>query len=244
VSASVSRPPAGGKPGDSCKKIAAMRPHSLRPLRPSLSANPALAALAAACALAAAGCQKDDKPVQAAPVPAPPAPSLDVRTIDIFRTTSAPAPAFELPTLDGKRFSLASVKGQVVFVNFWATWCPPCRSEMPSMLALGRELEARYPGKFKMVAISADDAWGPVKEFFGAPPYLGSTQGITVALDPSEQKQTVSAYFCTARGVCPKILFPESYIVGKDGRIVGYFEGALEWSHPAARAYLEQLIRS
>ncbi|WP_242396344.1 TlpA family protein disulfide reductase [Anaeromyxobacter oryzisoli] len=199
------------------------------------------AALAAALVLAAA-CKRDDKPVQAAPLPAP-APSADVRSIDIFRTASAAAPAIDLPTIDGKRFSLAAVKGQVVFVNFWATWCPPCRDEMPSMLALGRELEGRYPGKFKMVAISADDGWTPVKEFFGAPPYLGSTQGITVALDASSEKTTVAAYFCTARGACPKIMFPESYLV-KDGRIVGFFEGPLEWSNPAARAYLEQLIRS
>ncbi len=196
------------------------------------------APVAAVLALAASGCQRDDKPVQAAPLPA------DVRAIPIFRASAAPAPALDLPTLDGKRFTLESVKGQVVFVNFWATWCPPCRDEMPSMLALGRELEARYPGKFKMVAVSADDGWESVKEFFGAPPYLGSTQGITVALDPSEGKKAVASYFCTARGACPKIMFPESYIVAKDGRIVGFFEGPLEWSNAAARAYLEQLIRS
>jgi hypothetical protein len=83
-----------------------------------------------------------------------------------------------------------------------------------------------------------------VREFFGAPPYLGSTQGITVALDLSSEKATVASYFCAARGACPKIMFPESYVVGKDGRIVGFFEGPLEWSNPAARAYLEQLIRS
>jgi thiol-disulfide isomerase/thioredoxin len=204
---------------------------------PLRRAAPALVLL-----LLVAGCQRDDKPVKAAPLPAPAAP--DVRSIRIFRPSSAPAPALDLPTLDGKRFSLASVKGQVVFVNFWATWCPPCRDEMPSMLALGKELEARYPGKFKMVAVSADDGWSPVQEFFNGPPYLGSTSGVTVALDPTEQKTTVAEYFCTARGTCPKIMFPESYVVGKDGRIAGFFEGPLDWSNPAARAWLEGLIRS
>jgi thiol-disulfide isomerase/thioredoxin len=218
----------------------------VRQLLRARASAPALSSVLALSALVAlSACKQDDsKTVEAAPVPGRAAPSLDVRTIEIFRTSSAPAPAIDVPTLDGKRFTLDSVKGQVVFVNFWATWCPPCRSEMPSMLALGRDLEARYPGKFKMIAISADDGWAPVKEFFAAPPYLGNTQGVVVALDPSEQKSTVASFFCTARGACPKILFPESYIVGKDGRIVGYFEGPLEWSHPAARAYLEQLIRS
>jgi thiol-disulfide isomerase/thioredoxin len=221
------------------------------PARSRLARRAAAFALALPLALA---CKQEDTvvvspaarpPPSAAPAPARPSltgPAEVLAAIDIFRPTSAAAPKIDLPTLEGARFSLEKAKGQVVFVNFWATWCPPCRDEMPSMLALGKELQARYPGKFKMVAVSADDGWAPVREFFKAPPYGGSTQNVTVALDL--EKKTVEGYYCTARGTCPQILFPESYIVGKDGKLVGFFEGPLDWSRPEVRSYLEKLIGS
>jgi thiol-disulfide isomerase/thioredoxin len=156
--------------------------------------------------------------------------------------TDVPAPAIELEALDGSRFSLAQARGQVVFVNFWATWCPPCREEMPSMVRLGRELEAKYPGRFRMVAVSVDESWSPVKEFFSAPPYFGKP-GLAVALD-AEQVAT-RAYYCGARrGVCPDLKFPESYIVDKNGRLVAFVVGPRDWSDPSARLFLESIIGS
>jgi thiol-disulfide isomerase/thioredoxin len=154
----------------------------------------------------------------------------------------APAPAIELVGLDGRRFSLAALRGQVVFVNFWATWCPPCREEMPSMVRLGQELAARHPGRFQMVAVSVDESTDAVREFFGAPPYAGNP-GVTVLLDP-EQRAT-QAYYCAARGgFCPDLKFPESYIVDRSGRLVAYVVGPRDWSDPTARAFLEALIGS
>ncbi len=155
---------------------------------------------------------------------------------------SAPAPPLDLAAIDGTRFSLADARGQVVFVNFWATWCPPCRDEMPSMLKLGQELTARHPGRFKMVAVSVDDGWDPVKEFFSAPPFDGIPRGLTVALDQTQA--TTRAYYCTARGFCPDVKFPETYIVDASGRLVAYVVGPRDWSHPAARAFIERLIGS
>jgi thiol-disulfide isomerase/thioredoxin len=153
------------------------------------------------------------------------------------------APPVDLATLDGKRFNLAEYRGQVVFLNFWATWCPPCREEMPSMVALGRELARKYPGKFKMVAISVDDGTNPIHEFFAAPPYGGAEHaGVTIALDP-DQKVT-EAYYCTARGKCPDLKFPESYIVDQRGKLVSYVVGPRNWSVPAAREFLERLLGS
>jgi thiol-disulfide isomerase/thioredoxin len=196
----------------------------------------ARALVLAASTLAASAC-KDREP--AGP---PPASAAEIAAFGIDRAAAVPAPPLELVAMDGSRLSLAAMKGQVVFVNFWATWCPPCRAEMPSMLALGKELEARYPGKFRMVAVSVDEGWSPVKEFFQAPPYMGSTQGLTVALD-ADQRTTI-AYYCAARGGCPdSYKFPETYIVGKDGRLVAYVVGPRNWSVPAARTFLEQIIR-
>ena len=164
---------------------------------------------------------------------------LEVFGID--RASSA-APPLELAALDGSRVSLAALRGQVVFVNFWATWCPPCREEMPSMVRLGEELARRHPGKFKMLAISVDEGWEPVKEYFSAPPFFGAPSSLAVALD--ERQATARAYYCTARGFCPDLKFPETYIVDKAGKLVGYVVGPRDWSHPAAREYLEQLIGS
>jgi thiol-disulfide isomerase/thioredoxin len=170
------------------------------------------------------------------PIRADPADALGVDR------SSAIAPPFELAALDGSRVSLSKLKGQVVFVNFWATWCPPCRDEMPSMVRLGRALESRHPGRFKMVAISVDDGWDPVKEYFAAPPFGGPPPGVTVALDTSGE--SARAYYCTARGFCPDIKFPETYIVDPKGKLVGYVVGPRDWSQPAAFEYLDRLIGS
>jgi thiol-disulfide isomerase/thioredoxin len=163
------------------------------------------------------------------------------RALGVDRSSAA-APAFELAALDGSRISLSQFRGQVVFVNFWATWCPPCRDEMPSMVRLGKALEAKHPGKFRMVAISVDDGWDPVKEYFAAPPFGGPPSGVTVALDASAE--SARSYYCTARGFCPDIKFPETYIVDGKGKLVGYVVGPRDWAQPAAFEYLDRLIGS
>ncbi len=148
-----------------------------------------------------------------------------------------PAPPLDLETVGG-RFDLAANKGQVVFVNFWATWCPPCRDEMPSMVALGKELSARYPGKFKMVAVSVDEDWETVMKFLGGPP----PPGLTVARDPSQA--VTRAFYCAARGACPdSYKFPETYIVDPGGRIVAYVVGPRDWNSPAIRRLLERILK-
>jgi thiol-disulfide isomerase/thioredoxin len=151
--------------------------------------------------------------------------------------TDAPAPPIEVPTVDGGRFSLAEAGGQVVFVNFWATWCEPCRDEMPSMVRLGQELERAHPGRFRMVAVSVDETPEPIARFFdGAPP-----PGLVVGLDPDQR--VTRAYYCTARGRCPDALkFPETYIVGPGGRLEAYIVGPRDWSQPEARRFLEALL--
>jgi thiol-disulfide isomerase/thioredoxin len=151
--------------------------------------------------------------------------------------SDAPAPAIAVQLSDGRPLVLSQLKGRVVFVNFWATWCPPCVEEMPTMVRLGQELSQRYPDKFQMVAISVDETWQEVAQFFGGQP----PQGLLVARDP-EQAAT-RAYYCAARGACPdSYKFPETYIVSPEGRLVGYIVGPRDWSDPAARRYLTRLI--
>jgi thiol-disulfide isomerase/thioredoxin len=161
---------------------------------------------------------------------------MAARAFDVSRADVA-APPFRHQTADGGSFALSDAGGQLVFVNFWATWCPPCRDELPSMLALGRELSRRHPGKFRMVAVSVDDGWEQVHEFFGGavPP------GLTVTLDTDQL--TTHAYYCQARGTCPdSFKFPETYLVDGAGRLVAYVVGPRDWSDPAALTFLESLV--
>jgi thiol-disulfide isomerase/thioredoxin len=150
----------------------------------------------------------------------------------------APAPPLLGATQEGRPFTVAEGRGQVLFVNFWATWCPPCRDEMPSMLQLGRELSSRYPGKFRMVAVSVDDGWPEVNAFFGGK----LPEGVTWLRDADQE--TTRAYYCQARGSCPdSFKFPETYVVDASGKLVSYVVGPRDWGDPAARAFLERLIR-
>jgi thiol-disulfide isomerase/thioredoxin len=162
--------------------------------------------------------------------------------IDRAKDPRQPAPPIELAALDGSRVSLAASRGQVVFVNFWATWCPPCRDEMPSMVALGQDLASRYPGQFKMIAVTVDEDLADVRSYFAAPPFSGPPGAMTIAHDADQA--VTRAYYLQARGFVPDLKFPETYIVDKAGRLVAFVVGPRDWSDPAARAFLESLIRS
>ncbi len=108
------------------------------------------------------------------------------------------------------------------------------------MVQLGRELGAKYPDRFQMVAVSGDDSWEAVHAYFGKA-FGGEPQAIELARDP--QGSAARAYYCAARGYCPDIKFPETYIVDRTGAIVGMMVGPRDWSDPAARQFLEFLLR-
>jgi len=85
-------------------------------------------------------------------------------TLRFFRNPAA-APAFEARDLDGRTISTASLRGKVVLVNFWATWCPPCRAEIPDLIAL----QEKYRDQLQIIGISEDEG-GPevVRRFVDA----------------------------------------------------------------------------
>ena len=131
------------------------------------------------------------------------------------------APAFELPRVGGGApLALESARGQVVFLNFWATWCKPCEDEMPAMERLHRALG---PKGLAMWAVSVDDRLEPVAEF-------GERLGLTFPLLHDPDKVVAERY--DARR------FPESWIVGRDGRLVARFIGPRDWD---SEVYHEQI---
>lgn len=165
-------------------------------------------------------------------------PRLAEEAFQIIRT-DVPAPDPPLVGAEGKRFLLSGLRGQVVFVNFWATWCPPCLEEMPSMVQLGRDLAEAHPGKFRMVAVSGDQGWTDVDQYLRRT-FGGVPRELTFALDPGGE--VARAYYCAARRACPEIKFPETYIIDRSGRVVAYFVNGRDWTEPVARRFLERLI--
>jgi peroxiredoxin len=131
---------------------------------------------------------------------------------------------FALPTYDGKKLSLADFRGKVLFINFWATWCPPCIEEMPSMKRFQDRM--KNDPRFAFVAISADEGWDPVRKFFEKEP-----PPFTVLLDENGK---LAKEYGTEK-------FPETYVV-IDGRVVGYIVGPRDWDTWYAEAYARAVL--
>ncbi|MBW2494177.1 MAG: TlpA family protein disulfide reductase [Deltaproteobacteria bacterium] len=134
-----------------------------------------------------------------------------------------PAPPFELPyALGGSSLSLDELRGKVVLLNFWATWCKPCEDEMPAMERLYRSLAGT---DFELVAVSVDEDPAAVVTFV-------NRMGLTFPVLWDSQ-QSVTADYQTFR-------FPESLLVGRDGVVLERYVGPKEWD---AKAYVDRIRR-
>jgi peroxiredoxin len=131
---------------------------------------------------------------------------------------------FTLPDLAGTPVRLSDLRGKIVFVNLWATWCPPCRAEMPSMQALYDRLKGR---DFAMLAIAEDTNPADVTAFVQE---LGLT--FPILLDTDNRlpgRLGVTGY-------------PETFVIDRDGRVIKHVIGPEEWMAPRVIAYFEDLI--
>lgn len=143
-------------------------------------------------------------------------------------TVGAPAPDFSAVTIDAPTMvrTMADYKGQVVLLNIWATWCLPCRVEMPSM----QYLHAEYAGRgLKIVAVSIDDP-GQEQQIRDFVKDFGLTFEILHDAPGAIRRQ-----FQTT-GV------PETFIIGRDGTIRKKVIGASDWNSSANRALITQLL--
>jgi peroxiredoxin len=136
----------------------------------------------------------------------------------------APPVDFNLLDLNGKRVILSGLKGKIVFLNFWATWCSPCREEMPSM----QKLNARFKDKdFAMLAVSLKEPASVVEKFF-----KDYSLTFTALLDSDGELMTPYRI----RGI------PNTYIIDRDGTIIGKAFGPRKWDDQQAIALFEHLI--
>jgi len=135
------------------------------------------------------------------------------------------APEFSLSDLSGKAVRLANLKGRVVFLNVWATWCEPCREEMPSM----QSLYARLHGPdFEMLAVNADQGERAVVEQFVR------DHGLTFPVLPDPDLQIADRYRVTG--------YPETFIIDRNGRILDHELGPRDWDSVESHAAFQWLI--
>lgn len=146
------------------------------------------------------------------------------RAAGVQRITGAPpAPAFAMTTLDGRRLDSASLRGKIVLVNFGATWCGPCKDEMPGLQRLWRSLADR---RFEVLAVTTDREPEAIRHFARI-----LNLEFPILLD---ETRDVSAAF-GVRGL------PTTVVIDRNGRWVGRAVGPRQWDGPPMVALFERL---
>ena len=146
----------------------------------------------------------------------------------ILRAASAAEKAsdFSLKGVDGKTYTLSAYKGKVVLLNFWATWCPNCVEELPSLKKLSAMLKGR---DFQIISVSIDEDEGAVRGFLARQPLP-----FPVLEDP---KRKVAFDLYAVFGV------PASFLIDKQGQLIGRYYGSRDWTKPDMVKKIEALLK-
>jgi thiol-disulfide isomerase/thioredoxin len=148
-----------------------------------------------------------------------------LKTLDLRGYTSRTAPPqFSGSTLDARPLSMTEHRGAVIVLNFWATWCLECRSEMPVLERLRRELSSRG---LVVIGVNARENKEAVRRY-------AKELGLTFPLVLDQDGKIDALY-----GV---IGLPTTFVVGRDGRAVAFAVGPRQWESAPARALIEALL--
>jgi peroxiredoxin len=158
-----------------------------------------------------------------APVPISNDPSATGLGLQLYEERPL-APDFTLRRMNGTDLRLSDLRGKVVFVNFFATWCAPCKWEMPEMESLYLSFKGE---NFEMVAISIDSTRNPIKPFV-------DSMNLTFPIVHDGSQQVARSY--GFRGP------PLSFLIDRKGRIVGGASGPRKWNGPDAKNLLRKLM--
>ena len=134
-------------------------------------------------------------------------------------------PALELEDLGGKVHRLDDYRGKVVLVNFWATWCEPCRAEMPSIDGLRSALDGQ---PFQVLAVNLAEPLSRIEKFAGTMP---------LHFPLLRDRDGAVAKAWRAR------LLPASFLIGRDGRIRYVAYGEMDWTSEPVRSVVDQLLK-
>ena len=138
-----------------------------------------------------------------------------------------PAPDFNLEDMDEEKHSLADLRGKVVLLNFWATWCPPCRREMPSMERLYQKFNGEH---FTVIAINQMEDGDHVFAFTGQ---LDVDPTFPILFDTDSKVST--SYRVNG--------LPTTYLIDKQGNIRFRAIGGREFDHPEVEKQIKQLMQ-
>ncbi len=133
----------------------------------------------------------------------------------------SPAPDFTVQDPD-RSVALAQLRGKVVVLNFWATWCPPCVEEMPSLVSM----QARLRDQVTVLAVSVDADQGAYDRFL-----KDHKIDLLTVRDPDRKSSTLYG----------TILYPETYVIDSEGVLRRKFIGPVDWTSPEVLSYLQKL---
>lgn len=145
--------------------------------------------------------------------------------LHIARTQATAATPFDLKGLDGRHVQLQALAGKVVLLNFWATWCGPCKEEMPAFERLRRQLD---PERVVVMTITTDMQRDGIAQFLN-----GLDVHLPVLFD--EDREVSQAYLVRA--------LPTSVIIDPRGALVGRAVGPREWDSPQVLQWLRGLAQ-
>jgi thiol-disulfide isomerase/thioredoxin len=147
------------------------------------------------------------------------APSTDIGSV----SRGLIAPNFTLADLTGKKVSLEDFRGQIVLVNFWATWCEPCLEEMPSLQSLYEKFKGR---KLVILAVNVNETGQDLEN------YLKTT---TISFPILLEGQSTAQRYGTDK-------YPESYLIDNRGIVIQKIIGPQNWMHEEAIKYFDGLL--
>ena len=144
---------------------------------------------------------------------------------EIEKLPSSPAPTFSLPDMAGKAVSLTDFKGQVLLINFWATWCGPCREEMPALDGLYQKFKGEG---LTVIGIAIDNDQNLVKQFLSA-----TKTKFPILSDPD----------MTCHDAYKVFTYPTTFLVDRKGIIQKYWLGTQEWDNEQFEKILREYLR-
>ena len=131
-------------------------------------------------------------------------------------------PALTLVDIDGNKLPLSSLRGKLVVLNVWATWCPPCRKELPSLQRLSRSLDGK---RFAVIGLSLDQDEVLIREYL------------------IDKKVTYANFMDRDMHIANNVLgmgvYPDTFFISPDGKFVGRVVGATQWDEPRVVDALE-----